>query len=196
MDLDKAVTIKGWMSHTELEFLANNAKLASTIVEFGCYLGRSTRALADNTDGIVYAVDPWDGVYYKDDGKPTPLFHKDNYIEFIHNLKDHITTGKVLVYKDYSYFFPLLIHADFVFIDGDHRYQQVYDDIMRGIYLLRYSPLELIAGHDYGHKDWPGVKDAVDEVFGPHVKVVDTIWYVKLKELGSPDETRNLHSHS
>lgn len=182
MNIEKAKNISGWMSTRELEFLATNAERADTIVEFGSYLGRSTRALADNSSkkAIIYAVDPWNGEYYRDDGTPLPLFNKTNYIQFLTNLQDHIKANKVRIVRDYSYYFPTAIKADFVFIDGDHRYEPCYDDIMRAIGIVSASKLALVAGHDYGHKDWPGVKQAVDEVFASRVKVIDTIWYIEL----------------
>lgn len=70
---------------------------------------------------------------------------------------------------------------DFVFIDGDHSYEQCMKDI------LNYSPLikpgGLIAGHNF-HDDknsaHPGVHKAVKEVFGDQYKLhPDFIWYVQ-----------------
>jgi hypothetical protein len=47
-----------------------------------------------------------------------------------------------------------------------------------------YRPLirpgGILAGHDYGRADWPGVQQVVDATFGPAVQVVDTIWWVRL----------------
>jgi hypothetical protein len=52
------------MSIGELRFLAEHANKSKVIIEAGSYLGRSTRALADNTTwSCIHAVDPWDGVY-------------------------------------------------------------------------------------------------------------------------------------
>jgi len=40
----------------------------------------------------------------------------------------------------------------------------------------------MISGHDYGHESYPGIKEAVDRVFG--VENVNTgdgfVWWVKL----------------
>ena len=70
---------------------------------------------------------------------------------------------------------------EFVFIDGDHSYEQTKRDI------INYSPLVksggLIAGHNF-HKSpnsaHPGVHQAVEEVFGENYKLQpDFIWYVQ-----------------
>jgi MMP 1-O-methyltransferase len=177
--LDRAKSINGWMSDLELEFLARAAKESETIVEFGCYLGRSTRALADNTKGIVYAVDPWNGVYYNNDGNPINILKSTAYRDFGVNLRDHIDSGKVKPYKLYSHEFKNLIpqgSADFVFIDGDHRKNEVLEDIQIAERLVRKGGI--IAGHDYTHTDWPGVKQAVDCTY-PTVGKVDSIWWIR-----------------
>src|SRR5678810_424468 len=102
MDISTAQLIDGWMSLPELLWLARRAQECNIIVEFGCYHGRSTRALADNTNGIIYAVDPWDGKYYKDDGSNLNI-HNDCFELFERNLKHHIASGKVIPIKDYSW---------------------------------------------------------------------------------------------
>ena len=64
-----------------------------------------------------------------------------------------------------------------VFIDGDHRYEEVKLDIIHALGLIRSGGI--ISGHDYSHKTWPGVKRAVDEVLGT-VHHCDSIWWTKI----------------
>src|SRR5262245_60170567 len=118
-------SIKGWMSHNELLWLAEQASKFSTILEIGSYCGRSTKALADNTEGRVYCIDPWDGPYYKNDG--SVLFHLDGdvYKSFEENLREHIWSGKVIPFRGTFERFWGWVPADFIFIDGDHRYESV-----------------------------------------------------------------------
>lgn len=173
-NISKALSIGGWMSEEELLWLANQAHKHLRIVEFGCFHGRSTRALADNnTHGGIWAVDPWAGVYFTEGKEATPI---DTYVMpiFLRNLKDHIETGHVVPCRMFSYQFRLPHFVEMVFIDGDHRYETVKKDINKALELLAHGGL--ISGHDYDHPGWPGVKQAVDELLGP-VEVMETIWY-------------------
>ncbi len=179
MNLDKARAIEGWMFESELVFLAEQASKAKTIIEFGCYKGRSTRALADNTTGRVYAVDPWNGDYPANDGTVHGI-RTDVYHEFSANLSDKIIDQTVIPIQTYSTkFLEVTNYApgffDFGFIDGDHRYETVLHDIKLLQSLVKKGGI--LAGHDYSHWDWPGVKQAVDELF-PKVNHVDSIWWL------------------
>lgn len=71
---------------------------------------------------------------------------------------------------------------DFVFIDADHTYKAVCEDLRAWWPLLK--PGGIFAGHDYGHPrdkrgQW-GVKDAVDEFTAEHnlsLSVAGTCWW-------------------
>ena len=176
MNLAKAKTIEGWMSESELEFLAQAAAKSQLIVEFGCYHGRSTRALADNTKGIVIAVDPWERDYPDNDGNILGI-PMDVWDHFKQNLADKIHDGTVIPIHKRSTEFYMASSPDFIFIDGDHRYETVKHDILLGKQLLRNGGI--LAGHDYGHGYWPGVKTAVDELL-PKFEVIDSLWWTNV----------------
>jgi predicted O-methyltransferase YrrM len=178
VDISKALQIGGWMSEKELTWLAKTVENCKTIVEFGCYHGRSTRALADNSppDAKVWAVDPWNGDYKTEEGHLVKAVDSYCLPYFKRNLQDHIDSGKVIVSRGFSYNFESSYAMDFIFIDGDHRYGTVVKDIKKALELV--SNNGIIAGHDYGHPDWTGVKKAVDEFFD-HVEIEDTIWSVR-----------------
>ncbi|MBU4356393.1 MAG: class I SAM-dependent methyltransferase, partial [Proteobacteria bacterium] len=53
--------IKGWMSQKELQWLYEQARNMDSIVEIGCWHGRSTHAFLSGCRGTVYAVDHWQG---------------------------------------------------------------------------------------------------------------------------------------
>jgi len=53
---------------------------------------------------------------------------------------------------------------DMIFLDAMHTYEDVKADIAR--WWPRVLPGGIMAFHDYGHGDFPGVKQAVDEAFG------------------------------
>jgi len=175
IDIVNAMSIGGWMSECELMWLATMAGKHKNIVEFGSLHGRSTRALADNMmdNGVLWAVDPWSGDYIGIEGERIAIETRV-MPEFIHNLKDHIVTGRVVPVRNFSYRFSLPDKVDMVFIDGDHRYETVVRDIEKAYELLKSDGL--ICGHDYNHPGWPGVKEAVDMYVGP-VEIIDTIWF-------------------
>lgn len=52
---------------------------------------------------------------------------------------------------------------DLVFIDGDHTYSFVKQDIQ--LWLPKVRKGGIISGHDYNDCGWTGVKQAVDEAF-------------------------------
>jgi len=173
-DISKALLIGGWMSEKELLWLATQAQQRHLIVEFGSLHGRSTRALADNTDGVVWAVDPWTDKYCSEDGNNINTFTTYVLPYFLRNLRDHIDSGRVIQSRGFSYGFNLPFKVDMVFIDGDHRYEIVVKDIKKAYDLLKDGGL--ICGHDYGHPVWPGVKKAVDELVR-EVKLDGCIWH-------------------
>lgn len=176
--IQNALKIEGFMRSFELEWLAEAASKSKVIVEFGCFQGRSTRALADNCDGVIYAIDPWDGLYFNNDNTEYKGIDTDCYEIFKNNLNDHINSGKVVPYKMKSTDFKLDINPDMVFIDGDHRYEAVKADIEIAKRILKKG---IISGHDYIYEGlWPGVKKAVDELIGP-VELHHSIWWVEIE---------------
>jgi len=152
MNISKALEVDGWMNEQELTWLADQASKHHTIVEIGSFLGRSTRALADNTEGTVYAVDYWLG--------PTeicmaPWDREQLYDHFCENLSDLIDSKKVIPIKCNSHKVELDVVPDMVFIDGDHAYDSVVADIKK------WRHLDFVCGHDYS---WSTVKQAVSEL--------------------------------
>lgn len=179
VDISKSLGIAGWMNENELLWLANMASKCESIIEYGSYHGRSTRALADNIKehGKIWAVDPWNGEYYLD--------HSNNQLNLVNtyvlpifkrNLRDHIYAGRVIPVRGWSYNFVPPYPVDMVFIDGDHRLETVERDIKHALDSVK--PGGIVSGHDYGHPDWPGVKELVD-IMLDGVQVKETIWWIQ-----------------
>jgi len=74
---------------------------------------------------------------------------------------------------------------DFVYIDADHSYLGVFNDLCR--WTPKVRPGGIIGGHDYDHVDFPGVKQAVDEFFRRFGWKVhpegDGVWWVQMQSL-------------
>lgn len=169
IDITRAREIPGWMSEEELTWLAEQAQTHKCIVEIGSYLGRSTRALADNAKGVVYAVDDWMGP--RDIMLPGSE-RKKLFDMFLKNMEG--LQGKLLVVRADHKDVKIDDCPDMVFIDGGHTEDEVYADILRWLPMLDAGGI--ICGHD-AHM-W-GVKNALDRVFGKDFSVAPgtTIWY-------------------
>jgi Predicted O-methyltransferase len=181
--LDKARLINGWMTDREMTFLAERARESKVVIEVGSYLGRSTRAMADNSkkDTKIYCVDPWKGSVVNDDGIVAFDVDSSTRAGFYNNLAGYVNAGRVIM-CEYRFsewpgiLTPKQYDCDFLFIDGDHRYPNVIEDINIA---LTFQP-RILAGHDYSCQYWPGVKKAVDELFGGKAQIEDTIWWIQL----------------
>ncbi len=175
VDISKALKIEGWMHADELLWLAQQAETRNLIVEIGSWMGRSTRALADNCPGKVLAVDTWQGSDEDQhrallEGKPKDWL----MLQFMNNLAG---------VNVYAYRLASLAAAetfkdelfDMIFIDAGHTYDDVKADILAWGNLL--APGGLLCGHDY-HFEAPGVVEAVNELLDGF-KVCNSIWYVQ-----------------
>lgn len=191
IDISRAEATPGWMHRRELAWLAERARESAVIVEVGAWLGRTTRVFADHTAGQVVAIDPWDG-YTNDDGTLAEWMLRraggswaKAYQAFRSHVADALKDGRVSVIRKPSLeAAPVLARklkgqlADFIFLDGDHRYEAVLADIHAFAPFVK--PGGILAGHDYGRADWPGVQRAVDGLFEPvAVNIVRTIWWVR-----------------
>jgi predicted O-methyltransferase YrrM len=177
-DITKALEIDGWMFEPELAWLADRAQEHQQIVEVGCMIGRSVRALADNTPGTVIAFDWFEGPP-ESTGKVVWTFEKpeNQLASFAKNLREHIVSGKVVIvvgnHREAAKQREKFGAPDMVFIDGDHVYGAVASDILTWKDWL--APGGLLCGHDITIGD---VKRAADELLpGYLVAERTTIWY-------------------
>lgn len=170
LKLDKALSIFGWCSVIEVVWLADEATKHSRIVELGSYLGRSTRALADNTLGSVIVVDDFKGP--RDAISETP---EEIYRKFHENMQG-VFLDKIFVHNcDHATIQPNFTF-DMCFIDGSHEYEDVKRDIAKWLPFLEKGGL--MCGHDFAD-EYEGVKRAVCEAFaGKQMNLTDTIWAV------------------
>jgi len=151
VNLERALKIDGWMEPHDLEWLAEKAMSHVRIVEIGCWMGRSTRVLADNTLGIVVAVDHWNG------SEEHQSMFVNNSLDWVwnifeKNLSDHISRGKVFPMRMDSrqaayHFAATQTRFDMVFIDASHD----YDSFKQDVELWRPLCDGLLCGHDGGH---------------------------------------------
>jgi hypothetical protein len=102
------------------------------------------------------------------------------YNEFCRNVEPHISTGKITPVKLKSVDAAIKLSDkvfDFIFIDAEHEYENVKEDILSWMPLLKTNGV--LSGHDYNN--WPGVTKAVNEIFNKFEVVENTtIWWIKI----------------
>jgi hypothetical protein len=156
--------IQGWMRPEELQWLYEMACRMASVVEIGSWKGRSTHALL-SAGARVVAVDNWKTIIQKHDPARAEMAFKANLAAF----------AKLSVLKLESLDAARQFRrrsVDMVFIDGTHTYEAVLADIQTWLPKAR----KLICGHDY-KPSWPGVQQAVREVFGKDFGVFKGIWF-------------------
>lgn len=175
MSVTRALAITGRTSDDDVRWLADQAATRKVIVEIGPYMGRSTRALAEATYGVVYAIDNWNAAInaWKPDTNARAACYK--------NLEDLLGWKVHLIEHNSQDGVPPGLHgvsADMLWIDGDHSYEAVRSDIQQFAPLV--TPGGLVCGHDYS--SWhPEVMKAVDEAYGERVRSLGihrSIWWV------------------
>lgn len=168
----------GWMAPIELEFLRKAAAMSESVLEIGSWKGRSTKALLESCPGTVTAVDHFQGSEDYDDSTLAIARHEPIYDIFMKNV-GHFPNLKVLKMDSAEAAKEMPDGSvDMIFIDSDHRYEQVKAEIDRWLPKCK----GMICGHDYAD-GWPGVKRAVEERFEKfHVR--GSIWFVILNEEG------------
>lgn len=165
--------IPGYFDYEDLYIeMVKKAKDGDHFVEIGAWYGQSTSFLAveiinsnkkikfdvvDTWKGSEQMYDPSNAAYDETlikNGTIFPEFKKymQPVIDVINPVeKDSVVASKL--YEDNS--------LDFVFIDAEHKYEFVIQDILN--WLPKVKKGGVIAGHDYG---WDGVTRAINEVFG------------------------------
>ncbi len=168
IDVSRSLRIPGWMGDTELRWLAEAASRCRVVVEVGCWMGRSTVALAQHVipspsgEGGVWAVDTWRGSEEHAaelEGKPRSWLFE----QFWSNVSDLpcVHPLPMTSVDAAAYLFREGVRAGLVFLDASHDLENVRADILAWQPLV--APGGILAGHDL-RDSWPGVRQAVEEL--------------------------------
>lgn len=140
----KAQSIEGWMDDCDLAWIADQANKSALALEIGCWKGKTTQVMSLAQQLIV--CDPFIGS--PDDPSCGPDKIKGVYEEFLINTKEY---SNINLYLMKSCFLSLKKQSfDFIFIDGDHKFEAVKHDIKLALDLIK--PKGIIAGHDINLK--------------------------------------------
>lgn len=176
--------IHGWFDFDDVyrEAIAA-AKDGAHFVEVGSWLGKSAAFMAVeiiNSGKVIRfdCVDHWKG------NADQPVLRQaasqeDIYQLFCNNMKRFGLAEVVSPIRrssdEAAYLYPDS-SLDFVFIDADHRYEEVKKDI--SIWLPKVKPGGVLAGHDFDETSDPGVVKAVLEA-NPNIEVWGRSWVWK-----------------
>lgn len=156
------------------------------IVEVGSYAGESTEVLAEKASQLI-CVDPWDPELFK--SRPPGVTMNDVWLAFKVRMYPwcevlEASGGGLHILRMTSIEAAKLVPdwaADLVYIDADHFYPSVKEDIQA--WLPKVKPGGFIGGHDYDDERWRlEVNRAVDELLGkPDHVFKDCSWLKQIK---------------
>jgi predicted O-methyltransferase YrrM len=160
--LDKDGLPLGYFSESDIQAyrsLMARVPDGGLALEIGVYAGRSLCSVAPlaRARGIrIWAVDSWEN---GDQAMSLFLGHLRHF-----KVEDCVLPVRLSAER-LAPFFPDRI-LDLVFIDGPHSYEYTKEDILA--WMPKVKPGGWLAGHDYDITGgaWPGVKQAVHEIFG------------------------------
>jgi precorrin-6B methylase 2 len=163
------------MTVREQDWLYNKAKVMDSIVEIGCWKGKSTHALCSGAKGMVTAVDHFKGGNSEIERKVHHRDAKNAEAEFMKYVGSRFSNLELIVSDSLSAAKSMTDRKfEMVFIDGSHDDKQVTLD------LQAWEPkaTKLISGHDYTNME--PVQKAVNDYFGQdNVRTFDSIWFVE-----------------
>lgn len=140
----------------------------NSIVEIGVFRGKNAEVLREMfPHAHLYLIDPW---------KPTPEYLQsgsavsedlavyEKALRRVERLFGNDPQVTLLKKCSHEAFHDVPDFVDLVFIDANHAYPIVKRDILLWQRKVRLGGI--LSGHNYGRKRLPGVKQAVDEMFG------------------------------
>lgn len=196
--------ISGWFTPEQGEWLRERvAGLSGADVALvGIYQGLNLSYIAETCreNGVrIYAVDVWEKIGATLNGtERLPWlalwrFRRDlkrARRRFGRWLREHGFSGHVVVLHDRSTAAARSFadaSLDFVFLDADHGYEAVLQDLEA--WYGKLKPSRLIAGDDWDPGKWPGVVRAVEEFAGTRglrVQVEDKLWSLEKPQEDAP----------
>lgn len=179
-------TVPGWNSYNEIFGILVQMSQPKIIIEVGSWLGASAinmfyQTKKNNLDTKIYCVDTWLGAteFWTDsnDTSDRDLKLKNGfpqvYFDFLENVVSHNAEQSIVPIPNTSFIGAKILKyknvmADLIYVDGSHEYEDVKQDIISYMDLLR--PGGFMFGDDF-NQVWPGVRRAVTESFGENFRV-------------------------
>lgn len=164
--MEQPKTIPGWFNHSVKVLQLIEQYRPKVCVELGTWLGASAIPVARSIGrwgGTLTCIDTWAGELNDDGGseggKP-PLM----LVSFARAVVEAGLSNIRLIpamTTEAAKSWGLWQNIDFLYVDADHSYHGCSADLEAWVPLVK--PGGLIAGDDYEHPRYPGVKEAWDE---------------------------------
>ena len=178
--------IGNWRWHFVEELLKNDDPLLGA--EVGVKEGRFiSHMLKSFPTLMMYAVDPWiqnviepkNDIYNKDG---TEHYQAWDFNDIYARYKDNIAgmEDRVMELKMFSLLAAESVpdnSLDFVFIDAQHNYKSVREDIIA--WAPKVKKGGLLSGHDHNEK-FPGVVQAVSELYPESMVGRNAVWFTRV----------------
>ena len=171
--------VDGWTSPQQLvriDQLIRSVDIGRPVVEIGCHLGRSSIAMgraAAESGRLLICIDPWVDWYKAGiERENNRVDGEQTYQQYQENMRESgLRLGADYIFLRMSSLeaSEIVSRASFVFVDGSHTYEDVLADLRA--WTPKLDSGSVIAGDDYGHRRFPGVKQAWDEFFGSDIGV-------------------------
>tara|TARA_B100001778_G_scaffold330827_1_gene334002 strand:- start:27252 stop:27875 length:624 start_codon:yes stop_codon:yes gene_type:complete len=154
-------------------------------VELGTYRAELAELLLKHRPLLeLYMIDTWRIDVSLGGNDPTPLLSEEHYAEIFMD-----AARRIAPYLDRAHIIKTTTNQavnlfgegffDFAFIDADHAYHAVFDDIR--LWLPKIQSSGFISGHDYW--SWSGTRSAVKFFFEGHIETdAGDTWFVDLSK--------------
>lgn len=155
--------INGWFLKNEgkIYYYLTNLFVNKNILEIGSYQGLSLSYI-ENTKNNIYAIEP----------------NKIHFEILKKNIDKFFKNKKITLFNEFSMDICKKIPDEFfnlIFIDADHSYKSVSDDII--FWTKKLKKYSILAGHDYDNF-WVGVRDSVNDIIKKeNILLVQRVWY-------------------
>jgi predicted O-methyltransferase YrrM len=178
--------IFGWFDFSDIyDEAVNKASDGDSMLEIGCYMGKSTAYLCERIKLSgkkidLHVVDLFDTSSIFQSELYNGIIKGEHTLEQIFDINMEQLGFKPTKYKGLSNQMPTKFKDDFfsmIFIDGSHDYKSVIEDME--LYYPKLKSGGIFAGHDYTQRDI-GVIQAVNEFTQKHnlqYQVRNTSWF-------------------
>ncbi|MBT4651908.1 MAG: glycosyltransferase [Candidatus Pacebacteria bacterium] len=163
-----------------------NKKKLRVGAEIGVAFGGHSQRILDKTNAKLYSIDPFRHINGYDDAMNFSNEKFNKLYKFVEKRLSVYGKKSVLIRKKSMPAAKIIKEPlDFIYIDGDHSYEGIKQDILT--WFPKINEGGIISGHDYGHINFSGIKEIVDKFFSRFNWSIHThksgVWWVEKKPL-------------